>query len=325
MALLAELAEREALGEKAAVYAEIRRLGGVPMVALIFRHLATRPGVIEWAWNAIGPAWRSGLLQETAWRIAREAPLVPIARMHEPALAALGVDARARREIDASLEAYNRANPMNMLSVLCLLRMLEGRSVTPAKAGGQSASWTPPPAPGPLVPMIDVTSMAPEMSALLDLVAAPGEPGGARVVQSLYRHLAQHAAYLALAITLLRQRFDDGSIDAATSALATRMNEAADGIARSLGAPAVPCPELTISPPTENAMPASSQVRTTNGRGRLFDSVLDTVGDTPCIRINNVAPKSVRMYVKAEAFNPAASVKDRLALNIIEAAERKGH
>ena len=79
-----------------------------------------------------------------------------------------------------------------------------------------------------------------------------------------------------------------------------------------------------ISAPMENAMPASSQVRTTNGRGRLFDSVLDTVGDTPCIRVNNIAPKTVRMYVKAEAFNPAASVKDRLALNIIEAAERNG-
>jgi cysteine synthase A len=51
---------------------------------------------------------------------------------------------------------------------------------------------------------------------------------------------------------------------------------------------------------------------------------LDTVGDTPCIRINNIAPARIRMYVKAEAFNPAASVKDRLALNIIEAAERNG-
>ncbi len=71
-------------------------------------------------------------------------------------------------------------------------------------------------------------------------------------------------------------------------------------------------------------MPPSSRVRTTSGRGRLFESVLDTVGDTPCIRVNNLAPKGVRMYVKAEAFNPAASVKDRLALNIIEAAERNG-
>lgn len=71
-------------------------------------------------------------------------------------------------------------------------------------------------------------------------------------------------------------------------------------------------------------MTPSSHVRTTDGRGRLFDSVLDTVGDTPCIRVNNLGPDHVRIYVKAEAFNPAASVKDRLALNIIEAAERDG-
>ena len=65
-------------------------------------------------------------------------------------------------------------------------------------------------------------------------------------------------------------------------------------------------------------------LRTTSGRGRLYDSIVDTVGDTPCIRINRLAPENVRMYVKAEFFNPAASVKDRLALNIIEDAERRG-
>lgn len=65
-------------------------------------------------------------------------------------------------------------------------------------------------------------------------------------------------------------------------------------------------------------------IRTLHGRGRLFDSILDTVGDTPVIRVNNLAPPGVEMFVKAEFFNPAASVKDRLALNIIEAAERSG-
>lgn len=65
-------------------------------------------------------------------------------------------------------------------------------------------------------------------------------------------------------------------------------------------------------------------IRTTNGRGKLYDSILDTIGDTPVVRINNLAPAGVRMYVKAEFFNPAASVKDRLAINIIEAAERAG-
>ena len=65
-------------------------------------------------------------------------------------------------------------------------------------------------------------------------------------------------------------------------------------------------------------------MRTTQGRGRLFASVLETVGDTPAIRVNNLAPAGVDIYVKAEAFNPAGSVKDRLALNIIEEAERDG-
>jgi len=68
----------------------------------------------------------------------------------------------------------------------------------------------------------------------------------------------------------------------------------------------------------------TSLLRTTDGRGRLFNSIVDTIGDTPCIRVNNLAPKQVTIYVKAEFFNPAASVKDRLAIGIIEAAERSG-
>ncbi|MBK8907514.1 MAG: pyridoxal-phosphate dependent enzyme [Rhodospirillales bacterium] len=69
---------------------------------------------------------------------------------------------------------------------------------------------------------------------------------------------------------------------------------------------------------------ADDGFRTTQGRGRLYDSVLETVGDTPCIRINRLAPDHVTVYVKVEAFNPAASVKDRLAVSIIEEAERNG-
>jgi cysteine synthase A len=65
-------------------------------------------------------------------------------------------------------------------------------------------------------------------------------------------------------------------------------------------------------------------LRRTAGRGRLYESIIDTVGDTPVVRVNHLAPPHVRLYVKCEFFNPAASVKDRLALNIIEAAERDG-
>jgi cysteine synthase A len=65
-------------------------------------------------------------------------------------------------------------------------------------------------------------------------------------------------------------------------------------------------------------------IRSTTGRGKLYQSILETVGDTPVIKVNNLAPDGVTIYVKSEFFNPASSVKDRLALNIIEEAERTG-
>jgi cysteine synthase A len=68
----------------------------------------------------------------------------------------------------------------------------------------------------------------------------------------------------------------------------------------------------------------TGQARTTDGHGRVYETVLDTIGNTPCIRVNNLAPDHVDLYVKGEFFNPAGSVKDRLAVSIIEEAERSG-
>jgi cysteine synthase A len=58
--------------------------------------------------------------------------------------------------------------------------------------------------------------------------------------------------------------------------------------------------------------------------GRLYNSILETVGHTPVVKINRLAPAHVNLYAKVEAFNPLGSVKDRLALGVIEAAEQSG-
>ncbi|PWE33712.1 cysteine synthase [Maritimibacter sp. 55A14] len=71
-------------------------------------------------------------------------------------------------------------------------------------------------------------------------------------------------------------------------------------------------------------MTGTGGLRRTNGRGRRYDSIVETIGDTPAVRVNHLAPEGVELYVKAEFFNPGASVKDRLAVGIIEAAERAG-
>src|SRR5829696_5249622 len=55
-----------------------------------------------------------------------------------------------------------------------------------------------------------------------------------------------------------------------------------------------------------------------------FENILATIGRTPVVRVNKLAPSHVNLYVKIEAFNPMGSVKDRLALGVIEDAERRG-
>ena len=55
-----------------------------------------------------------------------------------------------------------------------------------------------------------------------------------------------------------------------------------------------------------------------------FQNILETVGNTPVVRINRLAPPDVNLFAKIEAFNPLGSVKDRLALGVIEAAEKSG-
>jgi cysteine synthase A len=56
----------------------------------------------------------------------------------------------------------------------------------------------------------------------------------------------------------------------------------------------------------------------------IYNNILETIGSTPVVRINKLAPEGIEMYVKVESFNPMGSVKDRLALGVIEDAERKG-
>lgn len=56
----------------------------------------------------------------------------------------------------------------------------------------------------------------------------------------------------------------------------------------------------------------------------IYNSILDTIGNTPIVKLNNIAPGHVEMYVKVEAFNPMASVKDRLAFAVIDDAEKRG-
>lgn len=211
--LLDELPESRADGEQRRIYAEIRRWSGVPMVALIYRHLATIPGALAWSWQLVGPAMRAGVLQRKAWSLAQDAVIPHQPAIPAAALRAAGITPDDERHIADVLDAYNRANPVNIMAVRCLSLHLAGKSSCAADAASWPA-WEPPAAPAPLPPMIDPADMSPTVRDLVQLLTDRGRSAAPSPLwPSLYRHLAHWPAFLGYAAVVIPPAFD--AIDAA--------------------------------------------------------------------------------------------------------------
>src|SRR3954466_2712339 len=97
--MLPELSEDAATGRIAEIYHEIRLFSGVPYVSSLQRYLATLPGVLEWAWDALRPALVSGVVSETGWRLARSLRLDAAAPSSPTALGFVPDDVAAIRNI----------------------------------------------------------------------------------------------------------------------------------------------------------------------------------------------------------------------------------
>lgn len=233
--LLTELPEAEAVGDVAHIYKEIRRLSGVPMVALIWRHLATIPGTLEWAWSILEPALRAGAVQQGAWQLAAKArvprqPAIPVA-----ALRACGIGELDQRAITEVLDAYNRANPVNIVMVRCLSLHLSGKAG--AVREQEWPQWQPPPAPPALPPMVNPEAMPPRVRAVAQLLIDRGsDTAPSTLWPSLYRHLAHWPCFLGYAAVLVPPEFE--AIDAAAARMRQDVDTAAAAIAARLKADA---------------------------------------------------------------------------------------
>ena len=71
-------------------------------------------------------------------------------------------------------------------------------------------------------------------------------------------------------------------------------------------------------------MPVTEIAEKDHRMANYFNNILETIGTTPIVRINKLAPPGVDLFVKVESFNPMGSVKDRMAVSVIEQAERDG-
>ncbi len=241
MSAPAELPESHATGAIAATFAELRRLTGVPYVSSIYRHLATMPGMLEWTWEALGPGFASGALQDAGAAIAAGVRVAPAAPIAATSLAGWGVDAAALASIRAACAGFVRVAPVNLVTGACL-----GPRLTEERMGGAgfAPGWTPPLSLPAVPPTADPATLSEATRALLDRLAT--DDGTARFVPGLYRQLAHWPGLLAWVAETVAPRLTAPETLAAADALrAAAAREAARILPR-----LPPCPPAPLDAPT---------------------------------------------------------------------------
>ena len=214
-ALLAELSEAAATGRIAEIYDEIRRFSGVPYVSSLQRYLATLPGVLEWAWDALRPAMVSGAIPETGWRLARALGLTPAAPVSAALLRDWGIDAAGLTAIRNVAANFVRVSPVNIVTGACLARLLNGDR--PA-GSGFSDIWNPPALLPPMPGNADPALLPPGQRAVLMRFAT--DVDGKPFLPALYRQIAHWPAVLAWLADELAPRY--AALETATRRAAFR-------------------------------------------------------------------------------------------------------
>ena len=184
---LPEIDVADAAPEIAAIYADIARLSGIPLPALIWRHLATHPGALPEVWRALRPLYASGLIQDAAWRTVETALAGKSAGPDPAALHRAGLDATATTAYDRVLQSYNRSNPLNFLGVRLLLAALRKAPSVATRDAPAGQDWTPPAPIAGLVPMVPLAAIPADIRKLIDGVAVDPTIDRSRLVPSFGR------------------------------------------------------------------------------------------------------------------------------------------
>ncbi|MEQ8806634.1 MAG: hypothetical protein RLN77_00605 [Rhodospirillales bacterium] len=133
------------------VYRNLMTAAGSGSPALIFRHMATYPGLLDWIWAAVGADVEAGWPAAAVWRIVADQGAVPLPAFTDDALADAGLDTAARTTVGHMLTSYNRMNPVNLIAVGAAQALIAGGDVPPPVTPFSETPATPP-APPPDLP-----------------------------------------------------------------------------------------------------------------------------------------------------------------------------
>lgn len=210
------IVEASATGAVAEIFADIRRVLGVEVVNLIWRHLATIPDALPWAWGMLRPLYVDGTIAAEAQALHGQLSLPHLPRLPDEIFAAIDLGNNERTSIREVLAAYDRTNAMALVALSALLCWLDEPS-TPHDRIAEEIPAPPskPLAPMPLPPLPALDTLPEAVATLVLTLNRLGTRRENPLLASMYRHLAYWPTYLALSWTLIAPLDGDGSLETA--------------------------------------------------------------------------------------------------------------
>jgi hypothetical protein len=213
------IGEQAATGETAEIFADIRSTLDVEVVNLIWRHLATFPGALQWVWASLKPLYLGPAIVP-ADNIRKTLALPHLPPLSRDTLRAAGLDVSALSSIRAILDSYQHTNALALVCFSAFLARFQGaeasQKATPFPVDSDK-SYVPPSRVA-LPRLIPMTEMNPSLANLIYELNGFGEDGDAALVASMYRHLAHWPTYLALVRTMLVPLQESGELQVLVAA-----------------------------------------------------------------------------------------------------------
>jgi len=204
--------EAAASGETARIFADLRATLGVGVVNLIWRHIATFPDALPWAWATVKPIYVSGRVAMEALRLKSGLAIPALPAWPGSMLRCAGIDAAGEASIRRILASYHRSNAMNLVALSALVRHID-------RAPHDASSYPPSPdqpgeaaIEGALPRLLSLDEVTADTADLVRRINLLGDRDHGRILASMYRHLAHRPGFLALSYAYLAPLAADGRL-----------------------------------------------------------------------------------------------------------------
>lgn len=211
--LVPAITEAAATGETALIFADLRATLGVNVVNLIWRHIATFPGALPWAWGTVKPVYVSGGVAMEAQRLKAGLSIPALPDWPNAVLRCAGIDAAGEASIRRILASYNRSNAMNLVALSALVRRIDGAPADTRTAAAFPEQPQEAAIDGALPKLLTLDEVAADTADLVRRINLLGDRDHGRIVASMYRHLAHWPGFLALSYAHMAPLAADGRLE----------------------------------------------------------------------------------------------------------------